>query len=85
MSETKRKRSHKEHQERPAKRVALDSSTTPIKVSFVSNVDEWVPVLGNKILALHLLCVQVFTKQKLKLSSHQSRPFFSSWNIPEAI
>ncbi|MCJ1462350.1 DNA-directed RNA polymerase I subunit rpa49 [Pseudocyphellaria aurata] len=48
MTETKkRKRSHAEHQERPAKRVAFDSSTAPIKVSFVSEVEEWVPVVAT--------------------------------------
>lgn len=46
MTETKRKRSRTERDERPAKRVALEKSTGPIKVSFVSDVDEWVPVLG---------------------------------------
>lgn len=81
MKEKKRKRSHKEAEEGPAKRVALESSTGSIKVSFVSDVNQWVPVLG---VYLTFSC-QSLIKPKLKLSSHQSWAFSSSWNLLQAI
>ncbi|MCJ1264697.1 DNA-directed RNA polymerase I subunit rpa49 [Lobaria immixta] len=72
MTETKRKRSRKERDERPAKRVALEKSTGHIKVSFVSDVDEWVPVLANSPGLSLPAGISLKPYKKLRRNGHRS-------------
>lgn len=48
MPEKKRKRHEEKPDERPSKKIAMESPSQNIKVSVIEEDDEWVPVLGER-------------------------------------